>query len=357
MKHEYRSILHEVIWKLWGLHHRPRVIAFVGMNVNQNYRCIIVKMQMEDFSRDYLSFELLKHHAYSHGYSWYWQDHTYLWTTPSPNSPTSNAFIKDTNDFYKVYCKGTSNGLLPTCPCNTRDSTSVFMKWYISTRRQEAPAKVWVAVDTFRSTCTFSTFRGLRAVHGGGNPWQPMLERITLGSNYETNCLNQFWIQSIYYVQYNSLKLSITGDPKSKRRLLFTSQRCPQPESRQHLLRWSCSFELHCLGQAGLFQANSTNLLNLLSLAEVTNPTNITWKISFDKNNWADFHMKKRVNASHPKSSSTVFHAPKHRLGSRTLVQPPAWQQVRDPGGAKSFTYLVSLWYLFVLPWNRYSIV
>ena len=245
------------------------------------------------------SFELLKHHAYhSRGYSWYWQDHKSIYELPLHQTLQRPMHLpKDTNDFYKVCCK-CENGLLPTCPCDTRDS--------ISTWRQEAPAKVWGAVDTFRSTCTFSTFSGLRALHGGNQAknwegegvcvcerliWQPMLELITLDSNSETNCLNQFWLQqwwqlhilyiytvSTILVQYNSLKLSITGDPKSKRRLLFTSQRCPQPESRQQAL-FGASW-LDMIWFETVFPSNfNQSTKSIKTLAEVTNcTTNIKYE-------------------------------------------------------------------------------
>ena len=118
-----------------------------------------------------------------------------------------------------------------------------------------------------------------------------MLELITLDSNSETNCLNQFWLQqwwqlhilhiytvSTILVQYNSLKLSITGDPKSKRRLLFTSQRCPQPESRQQAL-FGASW-LDMIWFETVFPSNfNQSTKSIKTLAEVTNcTTNIKYE-------------------------------------------------------------------------------
>lgn len=135
----------------------------MGMNVIRNYQCIIIKMHMEDVSRDHLSFTHIIHVAIhgtdrtmpifclltlmmvNNGSFTMVERHHFEEKIPGAQSVVFELPLhqtlqrpmhlpKDTNDFYKVCCKGANTGLLPTCPCDTRDS--------ISTSRQEAPAKV-----------------------------------------------------------------------------------------------------------------------------------------------------------------------------------------------------------------------
>ena len=230
----------------------------MGMNVIGNYQCIIIKMHMEDASRDYLSFALLKHHAYySRGFSWYWQDHIFMNYPFTKLSNVQCIYQKIQMTFIKYVAK------VPTMVCFQHVRAILVIVYPHGGRRHQpkfeeplthsavrAPSARLVACVRFMEVATHR-----KAPANSGNKAQNSegeLELITLDSNYETNCLNQFWLQQWWqlhmyiYSVYTMYSTTLWSCPS----LEIPSQNAACFSHHKDALNLSRGSR-HCLGQAG----------------------------------------------------------------------------------------------------------